>query len=366
MVNPQLIKDFRLKVNNDSYFTLQHYKNKCGRNYWNLICSCMDWIDVAIDYIVNKESLSDSINIKCMQAYTYISAIDIVWQSIQQLHRAIISKNSVPFSGEKKIFTDNTISCDDNEYFKHIRAVFGAHPVNLNKEGKWFASWPTDHVYLQYDYTVILYNANVDNEHMVFGYRVNELDEFLITRYGYLNLLIEELENQYQSYKKEKANQKIGLSNCIIEQLVILKSEAENRLNNDYYLYIITELLLLYQTNSTLEYNKKAVDKYLNECNKLVEEILVNLQNMELIDLENGYLIDLEHPNEIHYPLSKIYESLREKSNELYDYYLNKISMFLKDFVTIMPDMNDDEVFLLIKVGLFSYWESTKKRKEAT
>lgn len=362
MINQQLIKEFRLKVNSNSFFALHNYRNKDGRNHWNLICSCMDWIDVAIDYITNRDIDKDKINVKCLQAYTYISAIDIVWQSIQQLHRVIIDRKSIPFVGDKTIFLDNRICKDDNEYFKHIRAVFGAHPVNLDRGGKWFASWPTDHVYHEYDFAVILYSANIEDKNIVFGYRFKELEQFLDSRYGYLNFLINDLENQFQNYIKSKSGQKIEHSDNIIEQLKILKRESKERLNNDYYSYLIDDLLILYQVKTTLDINRAAIEGYLIMCQKLVAEIYTNLQNMEFSELENGNLIDLidlNHSKKIHYHLSKIYECLRGfRRDFLYNYYLDIISEFLKDFVTITNDMHYDEVFLLIKVGLFNYWNS--------
>lgn len=362
MVNPDLIKDFRIKVNDNSYFALEWYKNIDGRNHWNLICSCMDWIDVAIDYITHKPVESGNINIKCMQAYTYITAIDIIWQSIQQLHRVILDKESIPFAGEKKIFLENKICKDDNEYFKHIRAVFGAHPVNLNQGGRRFASWPTDHVYDQYDYAVILYSATIDEEDIVFGYSFRELDEFLESRYGYLGFLMEEIENQYQCYRKSKINEVIEQTTCIMEQLKILKKALKERLNNDYYSYIIDNLLRLYQAQCNLPINRDVVEKYLKRCQALIPELLSNLQNMEFTDLKNGDLINLRYPHKIHYQLSKIYECLNgNKDDYLYSYYLSETAKFLKDFVTINDDMGHEEVYLLIQVGLYNYWKRNSK-----
>lgn len=319
----------------------------------------MDWIDVAADYIVNRDYESDNVNVKCLQAYTYISAIDIIWQSIQQLHRAIIDEKSIPFEGEIKAFPDNKIFKDDNEYFKHIRAVFGAHPVNLNRGGKRFASWPTNHVYNEYDYAVILYSAGVVDDDIVFGYRFKELEEFLESRYGYLITLINVIENQYQNYRKHKAKQIIQYSKNMVEQLQILRRESAERLDNEYYNYLIDDLLILYQANITLDINRDATNKYLDKCQNLVKEIHANLQKMEFSELEYGVLLDLDHPHKIHYPLSKIYECLRgSRVDFLYSYYLGEIKDFLKSFVTITDEMYYDEVFLLIKVGLYNLYNA--------
>ena len=331
---------------------------KNGQTHWSLICSCMDWIEVAIDFIVNQELDNDNVNIRCMQAYACISAIDIVWQSIQQLHRAVIDQKSVPFAGDRDIFVKNNICQDDNEYFKHIRAVFGAHPVNLNREGKWFASWPTDNVYHEYDYAVILYNANEDQK-VIFGYCFSELEKFLVVRYQYLSNILMEIERQIQEYKSNKSLQKIVRSDDMVEQLNILKNELEHRLDNDYYSYLIEELLILYRANNTRDINRKVIEEYLNECRKLVMEIYSNLQNMEPLEPEHGDLLNLRHPTTIHYDLSKIYECLRGTSEDrLYNHYIKKIGEFLNGYISISSDMHAFELYLLIKAGLYSYWKS--------
>jgi len=109
MIDPKIIRRFRNKVNDNSYFTLHKYKDRNGKNHWNLICACMDWIDLSVDYLLNNKLENQNINVMSMQVYTYISSIDIIWQSIQQLHRAIIDVNTIPFDGERQIFHDNNI-----------------------------------------------------------------------------------------------------------------------------------------------------------------------------------------------------------------------------------------------------------------
>ncbi|MFE6074198.1 hypothetical protein ACFVQB_06915 [Paenibacillus sp. NPDC057886] len=131
MINSNVIDEFRKQVNANSNFTLDAYRKKDGINYWNIICACMDWIDVGVE-AMEKFSFDRKLGPIGLEVFTYISAIDIVWESIKQLHRTIINVAEVPFSGEKDVFIDDNLHTDDNAYFKHIRAVFGAHPVNLS------------------------------------------------------------------------------------------------------------------------------------------------------------------------------------------------------------------------------------------
>ena len=279
MLNTDLIQKFRKEVNGNSYFALHNYRNRGGYNHWNLICSCMDWIEVAMDYIShqspdNKETVgilkTENINTKCMLAYTYISAIDIVWASVQQLHRVIISDGKTPFKGKTGIFNDYLICKDDNEYFTHIRAVFGAHPVNLKKEGKWFASWPTDHVYPEFDYAVTLYNSEAKGSNTIFGFRFKELNQFLEMRYKYLNEIMKSLDNQYGEYKEVMSKRLIIQVDDVENQLEILKEAAYERLNSEYYSEVIEELQIIFRSPCSELRNKEVVNKYLDECRKKI------------------------------------------------------------------------------------------------
>lgn len=358
MINYNLIKAFRDKVNSNSYFTLHKYKNKNGKNHWNLICACMDWIDVSIDYLRNGKFETENINIMSMQVYTYISSVDIVWQSVQQLHRAIIDSKTIPFKGEKIIFKDNELFKDDNEYFKHIRAVFGAHPVNLkDRNERWFASWPTTGIYERFDFAVTLYSSEVESQDIVFGFRFDELKHFLQTRYDYLLVLQKEIDSQYENYKKEKSSHVINSSKNILEQLKILMDECEDRLDNDYYRYVIEEVLIIYEAKNTLDENKKITDEYKNELKKVVLELKDNLQRMRFKELKFDYIVNHRHPKEIHYSLSKIYECLRgTRDDHMYNFYLKMISDYLREYVIINNNMSKKEIFMLIKTGLFNYW----------
>jgi len=360
MIDITLIKNFRDKVNSNSYFILHKYRNNNGKNHWNLICACMDWINVAIDYLGNNQFDADNINIMSMQVYTYISSIDIIWQSIQQLHRALIDANSIPFNGQKVIFKNNNICKDDNDYFKHIRAVFGAHSVNIvDKNGKWFASWPTTGIYDEYDFAVMLYSSEADSEDIVFGFKFSELEDFSQSRYEYLNTLAKSINNQYKQFVKEKTVQKIKTSSNILEQLEVLRSASKDRLDNDYYKYIIDELIIIFEAENSLIENKEVVESYRNELSNVISELLYNLQTMKFEELKTNDIINQHHPRKIHYSLSKIFECLNGSRYDLmFGYYIKEISEFLKDYVIIEEQMHDKEIYMLIKAGLYNYWKN--------
>ncbi len=86
-IDIELITKFRDKVNSNSSFVFQKYKNLNEKNQWNIICSCMDWISVAVRNINNMKNDNSNIDVLSMQTYLYISSIDIIFEAIKQLHR---------------------------------------------------------------------------------------------------------------------------------------------------------------------------------------------------------------------------------------------------------------------------------------
>lgn len=197
MIYSEIVDRFRKKVNEYNDEIHEKYSDIGGKDLWGCICSAMDWMNVATRYIDYKIQYSDNIDILCMEAYTHISAIDLIWEAIIQLHRVFIDKKTIPFSGDNHVFRDDRLSKDDNEYFKHIRAVFGAHPVNLNDDTKRFAAWPTIDVYRDYDFAVTMYSIDVGKDYIVFGFRFKELEQFLDTRMEYLDVITKQIDKQF-------------------------------------------------------------------------------------------------------------------------------------------------------------------------
>lgn len=132
-------------------------------NQWSIICSAMDWVDVVVEEIDTSKLCSKNDNASSIKMMTFINCIDVLWESIQQLHRVIFDPRSIPFQDDSSVFTDKLYESSDNEYFKTIRACFSAHPVNLNDrfngEGKEqrYASWSGGGFGCK-DFSVMLYS----------------------------------------------------------------------------------------------------------------------------------------------------------------------------------------------------------------
>ena len=79
-IEKEKLEKFNNFVNDNNLF--DEYKDIDGRNKWNIICSCMDWIDTAITYIESFEEFNNNPHISSMQIYSLLSAADMISESI--------------------------------------------------------------------------------------------------------------------------------------------------------------------------------------------------------------------------------------------------------------------------------------------
>lgn len=349
------IDTFRDFVNENIDFMIQFYVKENEKNLWNCVCACMDWIDVSLEYIDNIK-YDSNINVKTMQVYSYISSIDIIFESIKQLHRVIIDSKSIPFKDDCTIFKGK-LHLDDNNYFKHIRAVFGAHPVAININGlRYFATWPNDSIYTEYDFATILYTNDKNGDDVVIGFKFEELEEFLRIRYGYLNTLIDKINSSKQEYFILKSNVPIEIVDDKLKQLEILKSELEMRTESSYYKEIIDNLIILYSAIITEESNTDIINQYTSKTDALIEELTVNIQDMNFKELENSNILYQSFPSKIRYELSKLYDCIHlNKYDFMFNMHIEVISDYLKDYIVINDNMDYYELYLVLNAGLFAY-----------
>lgn len=331
VVSDDKIGDFRDLVNSNSSFVFQIYKDKGGKNLFNLVCSCMDWITVSVRHLENAPEFDKNIDTRSIQVYSLISSIDLIFESIKQLHRVFVSEKTEPFAGEKKCFENRLFpNEDDNNYFKTIRACFGAHPVSLNQSNsKRFASWPFDSHFNTGDLTVHLYSRDVNEEDLALHLNINELLEFLTTRYDYLDLITEKIESLFIDYQKKLSKQPIETKADLLEQLYVLRSESEKRLDNDYYNSEIDDLIMIFEAEVTDPALVPMVDSYKNSLIPLVEEIKTNLQAMNIVDLKNDsdFRVRSDLSGELNYELPKFYSWVHSgRYDPMLDYYFERFN----------------------------------------
>lgn len=359
-IDQNLIGEFRDKVNSNSSFIYNTYKNKNDKNHWSIICSCMDWISVSVRFLSSKQSFDDEIDVKVMELFSVISAVDIILESINQLHRVLINKNELPFESESIIFKGNQLKLSDNDYFKELRAMFGAHPVNLNhSNGKhWYASWPNQPFSsVGSIFEIRLYSNEIGTEDMHFSIKLHEIELFAIKHYEYLNVLMKEIDNQFTEYCEKY--RKIGIPSqpSTIELLRILKYEAENRFNNEYYKSTIDELLVIYTTNLNNEELAKEEELYKEKLLLVIEEIRSNLQNMNLVDLKTDNIINPEYPyKKVGYAISKLYTyDFDPELEPLFDCHMRELNDFSNNIYNFNKRDSKNQMVVKLKLMLYRY-----------
>lgn len=358
MLDNCLISNFRDTVNENDW-CLFNYRNVNNKNHWNAICSAMDWIDVSVEYI-NSHSIYSIRGNQSIELFSYISCIDIIVEAIEQLHRIFFSTSQQVFCADRDCFPDNSFGQCDREYFKSIRACFGAHPINLNdpddpqnRNSRRFASW-SGGGFGTGDFSVILYSNKSDGNDLFLDIHYNQIEQYLAKYYHHLETLELKIKEQYLAFCNQKANELFDCSGTPLEQLHVLKAENQKRLNNDYYAYSIDELIKIFESPVTCAANQPLVDHYLCHLQNVIDEIHSNLQNMTLVELSTdaskvGVHYDL--PNGWHYCFEKLSEAFWGSGYHYFVWKNELESAFSGKFVPEYESI--DELYVLVKAALY-------------
>lgn len=365
-INSELINTLRKTVQSYSYFLIERYSDVDGKNKYNAVLSCMDWIDVAVNYLSAPRNNFKNDDELSMGVHTFISAIDIISDSITQLHRVFFDTKDAPFQGIRRIFPENPIQsndADDEACFKNIRAVFGAHPVNLknkkNSDERWFASWSGNPgSRSEYDFSVVLY-SNIAGQQMIpFGLKYDELNEYLISRYSYLDKIIAKIESDVEAFECTLKKQHIEKSENIVIQIEILLTEAKRRYNNAYFETELKELRELIGCSISDPEAAHREKMYKTELKTVVDEIYLQLQTMDLSNLKSSSIINPERPSSLSYIISKLYSLL--EAEKLQAYFINCLNEESNGEILLSP--TDPPGVTRLKLNILMYYKLWKPR----
>jgi hypothetical protein len=232
-----------------------------------------------IDSIDQRETKE----LRDLELFSLISAITLVMDCICLLHKTFVDSNSYPFKGERNIFSDRIFDLDDTEYFKRIRAIFGAHPVDIKikdkKSSLWYASWPSDGISTNRNRSVFIYGEDITDESLIFGINISELYLFYLTRYDYLSVIKKAIKKMLIDYKAYLKSLTIKRVNDPMEQISILVEENKKRTDRTDYDHYLTICRLFLETDfehpNEADWLKKRIIFGINE-------IYNNLQSMSL------------------------------------------------------------------------------------
>ena len=289
-LDPGVIKEFRSIANENRLFR-NRYRNIDNRNKWSIVCSAMDWISVTargIEYISfsNTHGSDDYLSLVLMQ---YIVAIDVVIQAIIQLYRVLYGNSfKYPLSGDTSIFHKKI---PDDDYFKHIRAVFSTHPVDLHsidgciekKEERFFASWSCRAKDGENDFIVYLYSNMPENDEFYkFGIIIDDINRYCSKRYDLLRELATRIKAINSAINQEYKLVQIETSDDILNKIAILIQENNKRIGDSYGytqdLYYLKDIFDAYQMYCP---DDPIIKYYINMQIEQVEKIKDSLQNMD-------------------------------------------------------------------------------------
>lgn len=349
-MNNELLLEFRDKVN-EGGIMLHIFRNKDNRNQWSILCSAMDWIEVALEGIDTSLLSRGNNNRSSIKMITFISCIDILWESIQQIHRVLFNTRKIPFNDDKSIFNQEV---SDNIYFKTIRACFAAHPVNLqdvfpddDDDERWFASW-SGGTFSRQDFSVILYSNNPNKKSRFFDVQFSKLFEFAEKRYLYLKELMRQIDAIVLSYNEEQKKIPIESRDGVLERINLLIEENKRRLDNDYYDYELKKIRIIFENDCFQDpQNKAVVDKYKAALLLELDEIQSNLQNMIQDELHTE--INAEYPYEYHYVISKLSDSVWGEgyAYQMTDWIVERLNQCVGEIVHIDAEMTMEEIYVL-------------------
>jgi hypothetical protein len=332
-----------------------------GKNLWNVICSAMDWIEVAVEGIPYIQLGNKNTNVASLNLMQLICAMDLVTESTRQLYR--VFELPYPYHNDHSIFGNEKT---DDTYFKHVRAMFGVHPVNLTGENdeRYYASWSTPK--LEADFSVFVYSNQPDKESQIHSILIKDLFEYTNKRYCLLSDLIDLVERDYQTHLTNWKSKPIKGHLPTQEQIDILLHESGQRFETgEAYWYQLEELKKLFEIDDTFYdvRHRTTVLAYKDELKIVLDEIQHNLQHMNIEELKSYEILDPFESIPFGYDKGKLLAYLHDPDSDfnakiLADYALR--SMVQKGvFPQEAMDYEREELLLYLSAW---QWDQNKRR----
>ena len=364
------------KINGLNEFINGEYKDdillvldkKYSDDKWNIICSAVHWFRTVEKYLTSENLLKeDSTDYNWGEVYLFLSAVDIIIEGINDVNK--IAKNNEKarlFYKNNEIFKDK--EKDDWEYFKNIRAIFGAHPTKLKDNKEYIVStYPTPYNSIAdrlsgksrgWDYYTLLWKKEKSKswEQLSFGFKFEDVERYLDKCINYLDVIYKDFFDMIYDYKKELSKCKIQQIDKPIKQLNILLKEDKNRLNGRYE-FVIKDIKMLLTTKITDKQNRKIYEKYKNILINQIPYLYNALQYPEKIEnineVENIINSKVEYfTKNSSYYYTKLYEYRNNGDMEmiLINYFRDQIKPFNANISNIR------ELYCLVKA--YNYFKS--------
>lgn len=361
-LEPYLLEDFKQVISDNENFLSLKYGNNDGKNKLNCVFSARDWIQVVVNGIPSINLEHRNQDVLSLNMIQFIGAIDLLVESVQQIHRVLNNNKNYPLLKDNTTFKK---SISDDEYFSHIRAAFGTHPVNLvskngiKSEKRYFASWSSSSG--NGIFSVYLYSNDPNEKDEELTIDCKKLISYCQKRYEHLSKLIDIITKQATKSKNEQSKILITKKETPLEQLYVLREENKKRFGESGYKYEIEELIDLFSAPKNFEFNTEIVNNYLDKIRTCINEIFENLQFMNIVDLKmypTPQYNSVPNLRKFSYYIQKIYEHIVRKGiwhqSEMIPSFIEELkeNKILPYFVTIDIDIRD--LRLILNAMLFN------------
>lgn len=114
------------------YYYLKKDDNGCKAN---VVHSSIIWSREVITEL-NRREYGLKGKLQTSDLFLLIFYVDILLEATDQIYRVLYNTSKTEKLSDKEIFVNKPelySKLDDREYFKELRAIFGAHPVNLKE-----------------------------------------------------------------------------------------------------------------------------------------------------------------------------------------------------------------------------------------
>ncbi|MBO0587601.1 MULTISPECIES: hypothetical protein [unclassified Sporosarcina] len=354
-----VLERLKLAIHEHSDFLIHKYSNFYGKKKISVLFSARDWLHIVVYGLPSVDLHKKDDDAKSLNVLQFVCTIDLLTEAVQQLYRALYNKKNYPLCNDKTVFKK---SISDDQYFTHIRAAFGVHPVNLDSydgvisDKKYFASWSSSHG--RGDFSVYLYSNDPEESDKELTIYFNEIIEYAKIRYEYIDEITREIKRQQLEFNVIWSKKLIPANEDPLEQLNILKVENEKRYGDYGYRYDIEELLDLYTAPMDFTSDINLYSRFLEKIEPSILEIYMNLQNMRIIDLSiypSPHYYGLKKFDSYRYDIQKIHDFFGnpQSSSSMVPYHLNNLieAGLLPSFATSSLDKRD------LKLIMYSYLE---------
>ena len=358
-MNANLIHTFRAWVNSNKYCLWKYRGERIG--CWHCLCSAMDWITVAVDYLSEAETNHlEAHRSDAGKAFMYIMHIGMLKEGIEQLHRVVFDSSDTVFKKDNNIFPRNQFGQRDSEWFETLRACFGAHPVNLknpkepkNKKRRYYASWSFKPISLdngRADFAVELYPSSPLDDRIQIMMNLSELSAYANKLNNYIDTINGELIRQHRAEMTRLQSIPIAKDENPVKQLLILESECDNRFfaHKEEILLLTSEISACKDCMS----NNQVVVEYKNALIRTIPEYYDALQNMSG-EIENPpWSFSMTFPDSISYERGKLGEYVR--CEDMPSCLIQRLFDYVADAVTIdEKTMPRQQIALSVRAALY-------------